>query len=797
MTIRTKLLVLVAMLGAMLVAVAGQRALDALEARQAAEGVRAINGISDQVRAAAGAWAVERGTANAVLADPRSATPAQRDSIAAKRREADAAFADAQARARALAGGSAALDKALHEAGEALRAVDALRRQLDSALASGEAPVELRRDWFPRVSALILASQTLRGAVEDTGAAGSGLVLRAFDLKDALWEMSEFAGRERGMVAGAVAGGKPFTPAQLEAVSRARGHVDSGWTAFRRLVGAFGPGMASSFEAIGRAYFGDFERIRAAVYAASAAGEAYPVDGPRWFAAATAGIEPILEAQAAASAEVRGLLDREVAAAERALLVSVGLLAAVLLLAAVAAWVITAQVNRPIRAMTDTMGVLALGRYDVEVPGTRRRDEIGLMARAVEVFKRHGLENEGLRAEQEWARQESEAAKRAALAEMADTVEREMRAAVERVAARTREMDGSAGSMAASADQVSSNAQGVAAAAEQALSNAQCVATAVEELTASIGAINGQLAHASAVTRRAVGAGDRTQDAIQSLSDTVGRIGEVATLIQGVAARTNLLALNATIEAARAGEAGKGFAVVANEVKHLANQTAKATEEIAQQIAAVQVGTASAVEAVREIGATIGEIDSIAGSVAAAMEQQGAATHEISRNVVETTGAAQEVSSRIAQVSLEAAENGARALDVRGTTAELAGSIEALRATLVRTVRTATEEVDRRQHPRYRLDRACRVVAAGSELAARVADLSQMGACLTGVPDLPPGGRGTLRVDGLALTIPFTAIERHDNSLRVRFELTGDAVAAFESAFPHLVMGAERLVSAA
>ncbi|MCW2247442.1 methyl-accepting chemotaxis protein [Azospirillum fermentarium] len=443
----------------------------------------------------------------------------------------------------------------------------------------------------------------------------------------------------------------------------------------------------------------------------------------------------------------------------------------------------------------EVMMVLADERYEVTVPGLDRADEIGSMARTVEVFKRKGIENERMRAEQERERDAATAAKIAALESMARTVEEETRAAVDRVAERSGEMDMNAQAMAASAEQVASDSQSVAAAAEQALGNAQAVASATEQLTASIHEISGQVAFASRIAREAVDGGRSTEEAVIALSNAISHIGEVATFIQNIASQTNLLALNATIEAARAGETGKGFAVVASEVKNLANQTSKSAEEITRQISELQSMTGMAVNAVQGIGKTISEIDSVASTIAAAMEEQGAATQEISRNVAQTAAAAQEVSTRIAHVSSEAASTGGRAGDVRHVATEVAGSIDLLRQSLVRAVRTATPEVNRRRQPRFALNLGCAVSAPGGQQNATLLNLSEGGATIGGLSGMTSGMRGTVEIPGSTPALAFVVVSADHDNTHVRFDLDTRTQQGFAAAFARLTAGRSPLAA--
>ncbi|MEI6560258.1 MAG: bacteriohemerythrin [Rhodospirillaceae bacterium] len=316
------------------------------------------------------------------------------------------------------------------------------------------------------------------------------------------------------------------------------------------------------------------------------------------------------------------------------------------------------SITRPIDAITDAMVRLAAGDLAVAVPATERRDEVGKMAASVQVFKTNAEDRTRLAESQM-----RDAADKVRRQEKIDVLTRDFSGAVNQlfrtVSDSVKEVSGATDALANGVARTSQDALSVSSAAEQTCANVQTVAAASEELAATIGEIGRQVGEATTIATAAVGQAGQTTERIRRLNLTVGGIGEVLKLISGIASQTNLLALNATIEAARAGEAGKGFAVVASEVKNLANQTAKATENIAAQITQVQDETAVAVGAIAEISKTIGSINQIAASIASAMSQQGAATSDIAQNASSAATGTHEVSQRITTVSQTAQETGA------------------------------------------------------------------------------------------------------------------------------------------
>jgi methyl-accepting chemotaxis protein len=345
-----------------------------------------------------------------------------------------------------------------------------------------------------------------------------------------------------------------------------------------------------------------------------------------------------------------------------------------------AAFVVARSIASPIQGLTEAMSRLARRDMSAEITGRDRKDEFGAMAEAVAVFKEDMVRADRLAAEQDQVKAQAAASQKAALDRLADGFEAKVGTMVAALSSGATQLQTTAQSMSSTATETNQQAATVAAAAEEAGAGVQTVASAAEELTASIREISRQVTQSSQITGRAVTDARRTDTIVRALAEGAQKIGDVVQLITNIAAQTNLLALNATIEAARAGDAGKGFAVVASEVKSLANQTARATEEIGAQISQIQGATTEAVQAIRAISTTIDEVSMIATTIASAVEQQGAATAEIARNVQQTASSAQEVTSNITGVSQAAQDTGMAASQVLGAASDLSQQAELLTA---------------------------------------------------------------------------------------------------------------------
>ncbi|WP_186395451.1 methyl-accepting chemotaxis protein [Stappia sp. TSB10GB4] len=359
-------------------------------------------------------------------------------------------------------------------------------------------------------------------------------------------------------------------------------------------------------------------------------------------------------------------------------------LAAILIGAAIAGWIARNSISRPLGRIVGVLTELARGNTEVEIAGADRRDEIGEVARAAGVFRDQAMENAAMTREQEALKARAETEKRAALAELAQEFERSVGQVVESVSAAAAQLESSARLMSGSAEQTSHQSVAVAAASEEASANVQTVAAATEELTASVREIAGQVDQSNQMSSVATTDANAAATKVHSLSDAAQKIGDIVELISGIAAQTNLLALNATIEAARAGEAGRGFAVVAAEVKDLADQTAKATTEIAGQIAAIQTSTTESATAINGIAETIQRLNGISAAVAAAVEEQAAATQEIARNVQEASVGTADVSHAITTVTQAADESSHAAGQVLQASSELSRQAATLRGELAR-----------------------------------------------------------------------------------------------------------------
>ncbi len=423
----------------------------------------------------------------------------------------------------------------------------------------------------------------------------------------------------------------------------------------------------------------------------------------------------------------------------------------VLLAVGVLGYLVAQTLTRPIVALVDDMGDLARGQHDIKLAGADRGDEIGLMSRAVGVFRDSAIKRERLEAQQRRQR-ERDLARRANMEMLVEQFRGEVSGVIHNLSDGTSSMRSAASVLSRVASTTLDQATGAQSASTESNANAQTIASATEELGASIREIAGQAHQASAIVNEVRQQALATNQDVATLADGAKSIGRVVELIRSIADQTNLLALNATIEAARAGEAGRGFAVVASEVKSLATQTARATDEIASQIFSIQSSTETAVSSIGAIARRIDDISSLNAAIAAAVEQQDAATREIAANVARAADGSRIVSSNVEGVAASASDTTGEASRVLKTADVLGEASQALTASVETFLNSIGQDLDeRRRNERTTLCEAGAVDVDGQTLPVEVVDISAQGARLDQALDLPVGTAVRLKFEGLVV----------------------------------------------
>jgi methyl-accepting chemotaxis protein len=614
----------------------------------------------------------ERGFATNIMFGPAVVDAKQRAELDSYRKQTDGAVEKMEQIRKTSAG-------ALDDGADIVARIEdlktrfnALRAAMDKAI---EGPADARRDAAKKiVSDNAVFNDAVTALLSDQVrkmATRNGDAYRQASYANIAWTLRDVGGLNASLHKSLVGAKRVATDAERMELSRSQGRTDQILASLAELRGnpATPANVVAALERMQEAYVDRFGRELKLAKAGSLSGQ-YEHDVDTFYAESQVGLGAIIGVRDAFYDNAERLLASVYDGARLSFLVALmGLLAAVAASAGLVVMV-RRRICRPIVDITASMSRLAGGDASGETPASDRRDEIGAMAAAVQVFKDNMIRADHLAAEQS-AQNDTKMRRARMLDDLTRSFEAKVSELVSGLSSSSATMETTARSMLSTATANNRQAGIVAGASEQTSANVQMVASATEELTSSITEISRQVAQSAEISARAVENARRTGDTARSLAAGAQKIGDVVTLIQNIAAQTNLLALNATIEAARAGEAGRGFAVVASEVKSLAGQTAKATTEISEQVVAIQGASDETVAAIRSVVDVITEINQIGSAIASAIEEQGSATKEIARNVQQAAQGTQEVTSNISGVQQAADNTGAAATQVLGAAEQL------------------------------------------------------------------------------------------------------------------------------
>jgi methyl-accepting chemotaxis protein len=650
------------LLGAMLIWLALGNTIREWQTYRASQEASEVNTAADSLLVAIERLMLERGLTNTALNGDGAVAAAAAEAIQTRRKEMRAGMAAGWPKLASLK--YLVDDGSVRKAVAAVAAIDGLREKADAAITRPKAERDpaVAQNWYRTVSGGIEAlTDVWQGASQRLSALDPQLAALN-GMKQATGLMREFTGRERALLGAA----RPIDAKKQLEVSDWRARADVAWEqALTVFPAETAPReIATAIAGAKDAFFAKYVPVRDKVYASLIASGPAGVTPKEWADISNPALNSIVAIRDAAMSYGRAHLDRRATVAQRSFVIDALIAAAAFVLALAVFFISRRRVSAPLGRIATTIGELSQGKLDVEIPAAARKDEIGAITDALSIFRDQSLRMREI--EKERAEQEQQAAqmRKAEMLKLADAFQSVVGEVVNAVSSASNQLESAAGTLTGTAATTQELTGIVTTASQEASANVQTVAAATEELNSSVGEIARQVHESSRIAGDAVQQAQRTDARISELSKAASRIGDVVKLITAIAEQTNLLALNATIEAARAGEAGRGFAVVASEVKQLASQTAKATEEISTQIAGMQAATNESVASIKEIGGTIGRISEIAGAIAAAVEEQGAATQEIARNIQQATTGTSEVATRITDVNRGAIETGSASAQV-------------------------------------------------------------------------------------------------------------------------------------